>query len=155
MKKRREKTRLSLKRMIWIYIKTFSKWQRIETDVRRSRNLIFVEQYNQYPWPWKGDPTFALAAIAPAMISPTTESHRVRVIIGFLVRGRVRIKSFPRQTWRIGPPISVSITLGHASAECSESYSRGLVHWYSYVCSTSLLHSWMSSVWQEMSRYHF
>ena len=26
-------------------------------------------------------------------------------------------------------PISVSITLGHTSAECSESYSRGLVHW--------------------------
>ena len=26
-------------------------------------------------------------------------------------------------------PISVSITLGHTSAECSESYNRGLVHW--------------------------
>ena len=26
-------------------------------------------------------------------------------------------------------PISVSVALGHTSAECSESYSRGLVHW--------------------------
>ena len=26
-------------------------------------------------------------------------------------------------------PISVSITLGHTSAKCSENYSRGLVHW--------------------------
>ena len=30
-----------------------------------------------------GDPTFAPATIAPAMISPTTKSYIVRVIIGF------------------------------------------------------------------------
>ena len=32
---------------------------------------------------------------------------------------------------------------------------RGLVHWYSYACSTSFLHSWMPSVWQEGTTYHF
>ena len=38
-----------------------------------------------------GDPTFAPATIAPAMISQTTKSY-IEGNVGFLVRGRVRVK---------------------------------------------------------------
>ena len=38
------------------------------------------------------------------------------------------LKSFPCQTLHKAAPISISVTSGHTSAECSESYSRGLVH---------------------------
>ena len=45
-----------------------------------------------------GDPTFAPATVAPVMISRTRV--RVRVVIGFLDRGRVRIKiSFKVRVW--------------------------------------------------------
>ena len=58
----------------------------------------------------------------------TLPIHSVQIQRRFLLK---KLKSFPRQTWRIGAaPISVLITLGHTSAECSESSSRGIiVHW--------------------------
>ena len=44
----------------------------------------------------------------------------------FLVK--VKVIPAPNMGHRAAP-ISISITLGHTSAKCSESYSRGLVHW--------------------------
>ena len=41
---------------------------------------------------------------------------------------KVKVLPAPNMAHRAAP-ISPLITLGHTSAECSESYSKGLVHW--------------------------
>ncbi len=44
-------------------------------------------------------------------------------------KSKLKVKSFPRRMAHRAAPTSVSITLGHRSAESSQGYSRGLVHW--------------------------
>ena len=54
-----------------------------------------------------GDPTFAPTTVAPAMTSRA--ANRVRVMIGFLVQGRVRIKIRIWVRVRVGVTFNISV----------------------------------------------
>ena len=66
-----------------------------------------------------GDPTFA-----PAMISRAIKRVRVRVMIGFLVQGRVRIKIRIRVRVRVGVTFNVSV---YHRSNCHRSKCRTFI----------------------------
>ena len=104
--------------------------------------FLLMNPWNKMKWRWSNICSSNNCSCND--ISGDKEKERGLSIIGLLVQGRVRIRVMVMVMVRIkvkvkvlpmpnmvhrAAPISVSITLGHTSAECSESYSRGLVHW--------------------------
>ena len=58
------------------------------------------------------------------------KSARVCSVVEIEILKKLKVKVLPAPNMaHRAAPISVSITLGHTSAKCSGSYSRGLVHW--------------------------
>ena len=88
------------------------------------------------------------------MVPRHREKKTLMMINQSLVRRYYCQSPFPRQMAHRAAPISVSITLGHASANAVKTTARG----WSTGSSASLtfpLHSHISSARREGSKYHF